>query len=66
MNTNEPVIEIRPEKKIQARTGFEPMTSAHGPECKLTSSGVFIAVRITYIRFFTAMHIYDFRIFTVK
>ena len=39
MNTNEPVVEIRPEKKIQARTGFEPMTSAHGPECKLTSSG---------------------------
>ena len=28
MNTTELVVEIRPEKKIQARTGFEPMTSA--------------------------------------
>ena len=28
MNTTEPVVEIRPEKKIQARTGFEPITSA--------------------------------------
>ena len=27
MNTTELVIEIRPEKKIQARMGFEPMTS---------------------------------------
>ena len=24
MNTNERVVEIRPKKKIQARTGFEP------------------------------------------
>ena len=28
MNTTEPVVEIRPEKKIQARTGFEPIISA--------------------------------------
>ena len=28
MNTTELVVEIRPEKKIQARMGFEPMTSA--------------------------------------
>ena len=28
MNTTELVVEMRPEKKIQARTGFEPMTSA--------------------------------------
>ena len=29
MNTNALVVEIRPEKKkIQARTGFKPMTSA--------------------------------------
>ena len=27
MNTTELVVEIRTEKKIQARTGFEPMTS---------------------------------------
>ena len=28
MNITELVVEIRPEKKIQARMGFEPMTSA--------------------------------------
>ena len=28
MNTTALVVEIKPEKKIQARTGFEPMTSA--------------------------------------
>ena len=28
MNTTELVVEIKTEKKIQARTGFEPMTSA--------------------------------------
>ena len=28
MNTTELVVEIRPEKKIQARRGFEPMTFA--------------------------------------
>ena len=28
MNTTELVVEIRPEKNFQTRTGFEPMTSA--------------------------------------
>ena len=28
MNTTELVVEISPQKKIQVRTGFEPMTSA--------------------------------------
>ena len=30
-----------------------------------TSSVVFIAARISYIRFFTAVHIYDFHISTI-
>ena len=68
MNTTEIVVEIRPEKKIQVRTGFTPMTSAisvqrswvqipYGPEffsgvISTTISVVFIAVRISYIRFY--------------
>ena len=28
MNTTELVVKIRPEKQIQARTGFEPLTFA--------------------------------------
>ena len=28
MNTTELVVEIRPEKSFQTRTGFEPMTGA--------------------------------------
>ena len=35
VNTTELVVEIRPEKKIQGRTGFEPMTSAE----PMTSTG---------------------------
>ena len=32
-NTIELVIEIKPEKKIQARMGFEPMTTAIPVQC---------------------------------
>ena len=33
MNNTELVVKIRPEKKIQAHTGFEPMTPAISVQC---------------------------------
>ena len=47
------------------------ISGPYGPEfffpslISTTRSVVFIAARIAYIRFLTAMHIYDFHIFTV-
>ena len=50
--------------------GFEPMTSGilvqrSWIQILYSSSVVFLAVRIAWIHFFTAVHIYDFHIFIV-
>ena len=59
MNTTEPVVEIRPEKNSRDLNPWPPRTG-------LNVSLLVQAARIAHIRFFTAMHIYDFNIFTVK
>ena len=50
-------------------TGIVEVMGTKGPEffsglISTTSSVVFIAARISYIRFFTAVHMYDFHMST--
>ena len=78
MNTTELVVKIRPEKKIQARTGFEPMISHDLPWplgsnlvrawvffsvlIFTTSSLVFISARIAFI-FVSSIAVHIYTIF---
>ena len=80
MNTTWAVVKIRPKKKIQARTGFEPVTFAIPVSQRswvnrfksriglnfFTAQVVFITTKMAFI--FTSLsvvQIYDFHIFTV-
>ena len=61
------LVYINSHSNISQRSWFQ---IPYGPEffsvlISTTSSVVFIAARIFYIRFFTAVHIYDFHIFTI-
>ena len=61
------LVYINSHSNISQRSWFQ---IPYGPEffsvlISTTSSVVFIAARISYIRFFTAVHIYDFHIFTI-
>ena len=71
MNTNERVVEIRPKKKIQARTGFEPwptglnffqvlsnfsFSSVHSCEDRLYPSSVEIAADQKLGKYTTIAH----------
>ena len=65
MNTTWAVVKIRPKKKNQACTGFEPMTFLSGL-IFTTAQVVYITAKISFIfTSLSAVKTYDFHIFTI-